>query len=637
MRNYWKRLTAMLLALLLTAAPALAWGQKSGAELYSEAENLLAQQNYAEAAEVFSALGNYQDASRLAMYCAAIARGERGSYSLAVSNLQALGDFRDSALLARYYAALSYEAAEQYETARERLQGMELYRDVSTRLLTYPEKILARDYAAADQAERESKLEQALAGFQALTDYQDSAARAEAVQQKIYARDYAAADQAEQNGDYAAAYAGFLALGAYQDSAQRAAAVQEKGDYAKGMELARAGKFEAAYQIFTLLGDYADSREKAYALGVTQFSDVTDLKEGTAAFAFHELWGVINAEENVVSTPYWEAIESFNSFGLARVTKDGLYGYINRRGETVIPCQWARVSGFDAQGLCTVAQKSEDGKQYTFGLMDATGRQITPAQWRTLGKSGNSEWNSRRNRCNISAPAFSDGKIRVQSTEGCYGFLDMEGSLVGEVRWQEIGDFSEGLAWVTESSGKKGYIDAQGQTVIQPQYDDALPFSQGLAAVRAGDKWKYINPQNAMAVPAFFDLALSFSNGTADVFLDGIGWLRIDAAGKLLYFINDEAVAAYQARSIAYEKSQEGKKQGGVQGAAPTAGPAAAGNGALPPEPQNPDEWKDLLRLYCRKIGVEDEAEIALLTEMLMSQIAAGELNYGMIAEALSQ
>ena len=67
MRNYWKRLTAMLLALLLTAAPALAWGQKSGAELYSEAENLLAQQNYDEAAEVFSALGNYQDASRLAM------------------------------------------------------------------------------------------------------------------------------------------------------------------------------------------------------------------------------------------------------------------------------------------------------------------------------------------------------------------------------------------------------------------------------------------------------------------------------------------------------------------------------------------------------------------------------------------
>ena len=83
--------------------------------------------------------------------------------------------------------------------------------------------------------------------------------------------------------------------------------------------------------------------------------------------------------------------------------------------------------------------------------------------------------------------------------------------------------------------------------------------------------------------------------------------------------------------------SQEGKKQGGARSAAPTAGPAAAGNGALPPEPQTPDEWKELLRLYCQKIGVVDEAEIALLIEMLMSQIAAGELTYGMIAEALSQ
>lgn len=60
---HMKRLIALALAMMMIASSALAWGEKSGAELYGEAETLLKQGKYDEAAEAFSALGNYQDAS----------------------------------------------------------------------------------------------------------------------------------------------------------------------------------------------------------------------------------------------------------------------------------------------------------------------------------------------------------------------------------------------------------------------------------------------------------------------------------------------------------------------------------------------------------------------------------------------
>ena len=145
------RLTALVMALvMLFSSTAFAGKNDDLAEQYDAAVQLLQQGHYALAADAFSALGYYQDASQMAMYCYAITAGESGFYGLAVNNLSSLGAFKDSALLAAYYAALSYEAAMEYETAQEKLANLYYYRDVSARLATYPEKILARDYAKAD-------------------------------------------------------------------------------------------------------------------------------------------------------------------------------------------------------------------------------------------------------------------------------------------------------------------------------------------------------------------------------------------------------------------------------------------------------------------------------------------------------
>ena len=415
------------------------------------------------------------------------------------------------------------------------------------------EKIQARDYAAADAAEQADKLETALAGFTELGGYRDSAQRASAVQEKIQARDYAAADAAEQSGDYATAYTGFAALGSYQDSAQRAAAVQDKGRYAQAMQHAMDGEFHKACTLFTALAEknYSDSADKAYVLGVTSFATVSDRGNGIAAFEFHGLWGLINVSTNTTVSPYWDEVGRFNSLGLARVMKDNRYGYINTQGEVVIGCEWYGVSDFSGD-CCTVAAASplDNGEyNYTFGLMDKDGRTLAAPVWRTLGDSLNSNWNPGRysyNSLRISAPAFHDGKIRVQDEDGRWGFMDQTGAIIAQPVWSEIGDYSEGLAAVCRD-GRYGFIDRDGNVVIQPRYDQVFAFHEGLAAVAVGEYWQYIDQSDEVVIPPLYTSAGSFSSGRADVFLPGVGWQIIDRTGTLLYFINDQLDEDYDA------------------------------------------------------------------------------------------
>ena len=73
---YIKRVLAIMMAGILFITPALAWGGSSSEGQYDAAVDLMRAGSYAEAAQAFADLGNYEDSNRLAMYCAAIAKGE---------------------------------------------------------------------------------------------------------------------------------------------------------------------------------------------------------------------------------------------------------------------------------------------------------------------------------------------------------------------------------------------------------------------------------------------------------------------------------------------------------------------------------------------------------------------------------
>ncbi len=590
-----KKMFLIIVALCLLTTSAFAWGA-SKSDIYNDACNLLSDGSYAEAASKFAELGEYEDASLLSMYCSSLDSAKNGQYSLALSGFQALGDFRDSKMQAIYYAAIAYENLEKYEEAQELLLQVPFFKDSNSRILTYPEKINARDYAKADKAEQNNQLEIALKGFTALGNYSDSKSRAEAVQEKIFARDYAAAesaeekgnletalegflalkdysdsaeraenvrekirardydaaDKAEKGGDYATALAGFTALGNYKDSKERALAVKDKGTYAQALQYALNGKFNQAYDLFTSLGVYEDSAEKAYTLGVCKFAEITNKGDGIAAFKFHDKFGIINVNTNTTVSPFWDTVGSFDMYGLAKVSVNEKYGYIDTNGNTIIACDWVDISDF-ADGLCTVAQKS--GKNYLFGIYDTAGNEVSAPQWRTLASSSNSNWDGNYNSARTYSPVINEEKIKVQNSEGLWGFINTKGEAVGEVRWENIEGFSENAAVITENK-KYGFLNNDGTVLIEPQYDEAYSFSGGLAAVKTKGRWGYIDHSNNFVINPYYGQVVSFKDGYADVYLGGTGWQIIDSTGTLQYFINEKTVSDYEA-AMAHFNNEE--------------------------------------------------------------------------------
>ncbi|APA52029.1 hypothetical protein BLD35_02145 [Campylobacter coli] len=66
-------------------------------------------------------------------------------------------------------------------------------------------------------------------------------------------------------------------------------------------------------------------------------------------------------------------------------------------------------------------------------------------------------------------------------------------------------DFSEGLAKV-ELNRKYGFMDKNGKIVIEPKFDGVGNFSEGLAAVGLNGKWGFIDKNGEFAIKPKFDV-----------------------------------------------------------------------------------------------------------------------------------
>ena len=189
---------------------------------YKNAQLLLGKGQYSEAAEIFDALGSYEDSTRLSMYAKAVLAGESGDYETAFSAFRSLEDLKDSKQLLKYYEGRSYQASadsliasenrddlamakNDYDEATQVYSDLSLFKDCQTRLSACQsgsdnaqEKIHAYDYTAADKLEQDGKYEEAIRAFEALGSYSDSAERIT----KIVKRQYSTVGNAVAFGTY---------------------------------------------------------------------------------------------------------------------------------------------------------------------------------------------------------------------------------------------------------------------------------------------------------------------------------------------------------------------------------------------------------------------------------------------------
>ncbi len=85
----------------------------------------------------------------------------------------------------------------------------------------------------------------------------------------------------------------------------------------------------------------------------------------------------------------------------------------------------------------------------------------------------------------------------VESAKKNFGFINLSGRLVVNLRYDDADDFSENRAKIC-ADGSYGFIDTSGKMLSANEYEAARSFSEVLAAVRVNGKRGYIGHDGAL-------------------------------------------------------------------------------------------------------------------------------------------
>ena len=536
--------------------------------------------DYAGVAEHIAGL---EEKIRQRDYNAAAALEDEGKFEEAIAAFTAMGDYSDSVqriagleekILRRDYdAAAALEAAGDYAAAYDAYVALGDYADsaeragIVTELAAEQKRRMIYETAVAN--EMNGELKAAAEGYASLGEYEDAAQRLSNVEEMLRALDYKNAVQAIAEERYEDAVALLTPLGDYERSKALLKAAQTGISYQKAVADALAGKLQQAYEEFLALGDFGDSAKKAEIVGnLSRADSTTEIAEGVLIYDFHDQWGIANLNQNVITPAKYTSImyeqgAQYARYGLMLVymdheddTKDA-YGYVDMNGKEIIPCVYFKVTDFNASGLCTVAKcggtygsRGYYYHKFLFGIMNYMGNTITSAQWRTMGTSSNKDWGEGRfsvyeSYCVIDKPVFKDGRMKVQNADGKWGIIDANGRVLGQVMWDQIGDFSDGMAMVAVNTCiseynfeyRYGFINESGQTIGEVRWNAVRVFSNGYAAVKEKGYWGFINKQNVLVIPCQYAEVSDFrEDGTCDVKNKDGTWQVINTSGEVSFF-----------------------------------------------------------------------------------------------------
>ena len=224
---------------------------------YSGAQKLLAAEDYSGAYDAYTALGDYKDASAMALetrYREAAALAAKEDFAGAAEIFTALGAYKDSAALARKYGVearydkgLKALEAKDYETAITELEG------VGDGVKDAPAKAKEAHYLYAVDLLNKKSYDGAIAHFEKAGDYEDAAKQANEAK-KAYGLALFG------KNDFVNAYTYLSALKDDKDEAGKAA----EAAYKQGISLVKSKSWLDAIDWLKTAGGFSDSKKQIF-------------------------------------------------------------------------------------------------------------------------------------------------------------------------------------------------------------------------------------------------------------------------------------------------------------------------------------------------------------------------------------
>jgi hypothetical protein len=241
-------------------------------------------------------------------------------------------------------------------------------------------------------------------------------------------------------------------------------------------------------------------------------------------------WGFIDARGKTVIAPRFEAAQPFSE-DLAAVKREGRWGYIDRSGSEVIPIRYRTAQNF-RNGVAIVDTGLPD---HPVGLIDTSGAWVTQPIFRSLSDAdgpnglllgqkepaGGIAFYDRSGSLVLGpyflAFPFAEGRARVKTGARSGSddwIIDSSGTLLPKKPVVLDGiRYSEGLIAIRQDR-KLGYMDLDGNIAVEPRYDQGGAFAEGLAAVQLEGHWMFIDKTGALA--AEFPAGIAFAEPLSD-------------------------------------------------------------------------------------------------------------------------
>ncbi|NJM46880.1 MAG: WG repeat-containing protein [Alkalinema sp. RU_4_3] len=166
-------------------------------------------------------------------------------------------------------------------------------------------------------------------------------------------------------------------------------------------------------------------------------------------------------------------------------------GFVDQLGKFVVPPRFDDVGSFN---YC-VAPVKVNGK---WGLIDTKGKFMLEPQFEYIPMHLGSNLiriqaeNKRIETNSITIINDIPRKTKIVTYLTRYGVMNFQGELISPADKDFIGAISEGLI-PFEVNNKAGFMDAQGKIVIEPRFDSVLSFSNSRAYVTLGTDQGYID------------------------------------------------------------------------------------------------------------------------------------------------
>jgi hypothetical protein len=221
--------------------------------------------------------------------------------------------------------------------------------------------------------------------------------------------------------------------------------------------------------------------------------------------------GFINDHGKIVIPARYEGALPFSE-GLAAVRHEGRWGYIDRSGNEVIRCLYRTAESFHGG----VAIVNTGLPEHPVGLIDPSGAWVIQPIFRFITAAdgpngtllaqkepgeGPTFYDRSGNR--ILGPydqafPFSQDRARVKNNIGEW-IIDQTGNFIAQKPVLLDGThYSNGMIAV-RANGLVGYMDLDGQIAIEPRYDAGGAFAEGLAPVQLNGRWLFIDKSGATA------------------------------------------------------------------------------------------------------------------------------------------